>query len=102
MRTLVLLLLVIIPGAGLSGFSGYWLFRDWAALTASNQRYVQIANAANPNPTDLMIAAAAEERHRINCFAEGVGVLLGGVIWAIGIQGLCTLPPGTPRARPES
>lgn len=93
MRALTLLLLVILPGAGLSGFSGYWLFRDWAALTASNQRFVQIASVANPSQTDLMIAAAAEDRHRINCFAEGVGVLLGTVVWAIGIHGLCTLPP---------
>jgi hypothetical protein len=92
MRALALLLLVMLPGVGFSGFSGYWLFRDWAALTASNQRYVQIANAANPNQTDLMIAAAAEDRHRINCFAEGVGVLLGTVVWAIGVHGLCTLP----------
>jgi hypothetical protein len=41
---------------------------------------------------ELSIAGAAEERHRINCFAEGVGVLLGGAITAIGIHGICTQP----------
>jgi hypothetical protein len=91
MRTVALLLLVVFPGCCFTGVSTYWLFRDWAALTASNQRYVQVA-ATNPTQTDLMIAAAAENRHRINCFAEGVGVLLGSVVWAIGIHGLCTMP----------
>jgi len=41
---------------------------------------------------DLAIAEAAENRHRINCFAEGIGVLLGGVILSIGVHGICTLP----------
>ncbi|MFM7427792.1 MAG: hypothetical protein ACKO7W_22795 [Elainella sp.] len=95
MRVWVLILLVVLPGASFSSFSAYWLFRDWAALTASHQRFVQVA-AGNPTQTDLMIAAQAEDRHRLNCFAEGVGVLLGGVIWAIGIQGLCTMPRSTP------
>ncbi len=91
MRVWALVLLVIIPGGSFSGVSAYWLFRDWAALTASYQSLVQIA-AANPTQADLMLAVAAEQRHRTNCLAEGVGVLLGGVIWAIGIHGLCTLP----------
>lgn len=95
MRVWALVLLVVIPGGCFSGFSAYWLFRDWAALTASHQRFEQVA-AANPSPTELMIATAAEQRHRINCLAEGVGVLLGGVIWAIGIHGLCTLPSQLP------
>jgi hypothetical protein len=97
MRVWALLLLVVLPGAGFSGISAFWLFRDWTALTASNQNFVQVA-AANSTQTDLMIAAAAEQRHRLNCFAEGVGVLLGGVIWAIGIHGLCTLPSTSPRS----
>ncbi len=48
--------------------------------------------AKSPSSTirELSIAEAAENRHRINCFAESVGVLLGGVITAIGIHGICT------------
>ncbi|QYO62595.1 hypothetical protein [Leptolyngbya sp. 7M] len=91
MRAVALLVLVVFPGFGFTAVSTYWLWRDWAALTASHQRYMQVATA-NPTQTDLMIAAAAENRHRINCFAEGVGVLLGSVVWAIGIHGLCTMP----------
>jgi hypothetical protein len=42
--------------------------------------------------SELFVAQAAENRHRINCFAEGLGVLLGMGIAAIGIHGICTLP----------
>ncbi|MCU0550208.1 MAG: hypothetical protein MUC48_12735 [Leptolyngbya sp. Prado105] len=41
---------------------------------------------------ELSVAQSAEVRHRINCFAEGLGVLLEGVIVAIGVRGLCGLP----------
>jgi hypothetical protein len=40
---------------------------------------------------DVLIAETAQDIHRINCFAEGVGLLLGGVILSIGIQGMCNL-----------
>ncbi|HEY9697952.1 MAG TPA: hypothetical protein V6D10_11860 [Trichocoleus sp.] len=39
-----------------------------------------------------MIAGLAENRHRINCFAKGIGVLLSSAALAIGIHELCTLP----------
>ncbi|WP_316434971.1 hypothetical protein [Leptolyngbya sp. NK1-12] len=72
MRAVALLVLVVFPGFGFTAVSTYWLWRDWAALTASHQRYMQVATA-NPTQTDLMIAAAAETRHRINCFAGRSG-----------------------------
>lgn len=86
-----LLLLVVLPGAAFSGSSAYFLFPDWAMLTVSHQNYQKLAASPNSSLRDLAIAEAAENRHRINCFAEGVGALLGGVIFSIGIHGICTL-----------
>ena len=92
LRVLALLLFAVAPGAFFAAISAYTLFPDWAQLQVSNQRYIELANRPGVSATALMIAGAAEDRHRINCFAEGVGVLLGSTILAIGIHGLCTLP----------
>ncbi|MEG3959594.1 hypothetical protein [Microcoleus sp. herbarium2] len=43
------------------------------------------------------MARTAQEIYRINCFAEGVGLLLGGIIVSSGIHGVCMLPPETSR-----
>ncbi len=90
-RVLVLLTFTIAPGLGAVLISGFFLFPDWAALDKSHQNYAKLA-AANASLRDLTIAESAEMRHRLNCFAEGIGVLLGGVIVAIGIHGICTVP----------
>jgi len=92
MRSLVLLLLVVLPGITASSFSAYYLLPEWAALDASYKSYERVAKSPSSTMRDLFIAEAAENRHRINCFAEAVGVLLGGVIAAIGIHGMCALP----------
>lgn len=91
-RALVLLGLVVLPGAALTGISGYYLFPEWAILTKSYQNVQTLAQAPTASARDFSLAQAAENRHRLNCFAEGIGVLLGTVIVAIGIHGLCTLP----------
>jgi len=54
-------------------------------------RFKQFAQH-NAGLSALFIAEAWENIHRINCFAEGVGVLLGGILAAIGLHGLCLLP----------
>lgn len=91
-KQVILLLFVVLPGLGASAVSAYYLFPDWTALDNSHRNYQRIAQSPASRERDLSIAQAAENRHRINCFAEGMGVLLGGVIMAIGIHGLCTLP----------
>jgi hypothetical protein len=40
----------------------------------------------------LFIAQSLQQSFRMNCFADGVGVLLGALLTAIGLHGLCTLP----------
>ncbi len=91
MKSLVLLLTVVLPGITFASVSTYYLLPKWAVLNASFKYYDQVAKSpSSTSMRDVFIAQAAENRHRINCFAEGVGVLLGGGIVAIGIHGICT------------
>ncbi len=92
-RRIILLLFVVLPGCTASAASSYYLFPEWLALEAAYQSYQEASQSPSSTIRDLSIAQAAEQRHRINCFAEGVGVLLGGVISAIGIHGICTIDP---------
>lgn len=95
MRSLVLLLAVVLPGTAATSLSTYYLLPEWVVLDASYKYYEQVAKSPSSTMRDLFIADAAQNRHRINWFAEGVGVLLGGAITAIGIHGMCTLPKRT-------
>jgi hypothetical protein len=90
MRTLSLAIVVLL-GLAAALVSGYYLCLDWAALRAADARFEQLAQQ-NAGLSALFIAEARENVHRINCFAEGVGVLLGGILAAIGLHGLCLLP----------
>jgi hypothetical protein len=92
LRYLLLLVVVVLPGIATTGICVYYLFPEWAALDAAYQRYERVAKSPTRKIEDLAIAQAAENRHRINCFAEGVGALLGIAIMSIGIHGMCTLP----------
>ena len=82
-RQVILLLLVVLPGFAASAISAYYLLPEWVALEAAYQYYQKVAQSPSSTMRDLSIAQAGENRHRVNCFAEGVGVLLGGVIAAI-------------------
>jgi hypothetical protein len=58
----------------------------------NNMNFQKLSRSRSVTMPQLFIAQAAENRHRINCFAEGIGVLFGMEIAAIGIHGICTLP----------
>ncbi len=92
LRQIILFLFVVLPGLGTSALSGYYLLPEWAALDAAYQRYRQVIESPSSTQKDLLIAQTAQDIHRINCFAEGVGLLLGAVVFSIGIHGICTLP----------
>lgn len=87
----LLLLTTILPGLSAIVVSTFYLLPEWAALDRAYRNYEQLSRSG-AGVRDLSTAQSAEVRHRINCFAEGVGVLLGGVIVAIGVHGLCVLP----------
>jgi hypothetical protein len=95
-RSLTLLIWVVLPGLSAAGASAYYGLGDWAALTAAHHQYQQLAQDSSSSLKALAIAEAAENRHRLNCFAEGVGVLLGWAVVTIGIHGLCTLSRDRP------
>ncbi|MEQ8970784.1 MAG: hypothetical protein RIE73_10360 [Coleofasciculus sp. C1-SOL-03] len=92
-KSAILLVFVVLPGFAASALSAYYLVPEWVELERHHIYYQKLSQSPSSTMRDLSIAQAAENRHRINCFAEGVGVLLGGIIAAIGIHGLCTLPP---------
>ncbi|MEG4231149.1 hypothetical protein QUA40_03375 [Microcoleus sp. Pol11C3] len=99
-RILILLLLVVLPGFSASAVCAYYLVPEWAALTASNQNYRRVSASPSATEKEILRAKTAQEIHRINCLAECVGLLLGGIIVSIGIQGICILPQ-KPIARNE-
>jgi hypothetical protein len=94
MRQAVLLLFIVLPGVATVCVCGYFLFSDWAALSAAFTRFERVA-AGNGDLRSVFIAQSLQQTYRINCFADGLGVLLGAILAAIGVHGLCTLPPPT-------
>jgi hypothetical protein len=94
----LLLSLVTLLGLLAASVSGYYLLRDWSALNQSYARFEQLALRGS-DLRAVFIAEAQQNVFRINCFAEGVGVLLGGILAAIGLHGLCLLPRSRSTAR---
>ena len=84
------MLFTILPGLMVVAICAYYLIPEWVALEYSYQQYSQVAASSSSTLNELTIAKTAQEIHRINCFAEGVGLLLGGVIFSIGIHGIVT------------
>ncbi len=91
--------LVTTIGVISSWVSGYYVLQDWAALNMYYARFEQLS-MSNADMRSLFISEANQNAFRINCFADGVGVLLGAIVAAIGIHGLCLLQPR--RAMPSS
>jgi hypothetical protein len=97
MRVFVLTLISLV-GLTAALVSGYFLLHDWAALQAAFAQFEKLAGRpASLNA--LFVAEARQNLYRLNCFADGVGVLLGGILAAIGLHGLCLLPPRNPPTR---
>lgn len=83
-----LFLLVVFPGAAITAVCGFYVFQDWAALIHAYHAF-EIAAAGHGDLRSVFVAEAMQNVYRINCFADGVGALLGAVIMAIGIVGIC-------------
>ena len=90
MRCAALWIFVVLPGVAATSVSGYYVLQDWAALNRSFARWENLA-AHGGDTRALIIADTYQNAFRINCFADGVGVLLGAILTAIGIHGLCFL-----------
>jgi hypothetical protein len=90
MRAFVLFL-VVLAGLAAIAVSAYYLFQDWHALNVSYARFEELTMSA-ADQRSLFIADAHQSAFRLNSFADGVGVLLGAILAAIGLHGLCLLP----------
>jgi hypothetical protein len=89
-RQTALLVLVVLPGITVVMVCGYYALQDWAVLKASYSHYEKLA-MAGADLRALFVAEARQNVFRINLFAEGVWALLGAILAAIGIHGLCCL-----------
>ncbi len=88
LRSLLLLLLLVVPGVFCFFFCMYFALQDWAALQKAYVAFERTA-ARSTDMSTLFVAEAKQNIHRINLFADVVWALLGGVVAAIGIHGLC-------------
>ncbi|RYX82482.1 hypothetical protein EON83_19365 [bacterium] len=68
--------------------SAYYVFQDWHALNVFYARFERLAMSDAPMRS-LFIAATEQAAFRLNCFADGVGVLLGAILAALGWNSLC-------------
>ncbi|MGV3722304.1 MAG: hypothetical protein ACO1SX_15465 [Actinomycetota bacterium] len=91
MRRLALWMLVVAPGVAAILVCGFYLFSDWAALNVAFARFERVASEGG-DLRALFLAQSLDQVYRINCFADGVGVMLGAVLTAIGVHGLCVIP----------
>jgi hypothetical protein len=78
--------------------SGHYLFLNWAALITYYGQFEEAGNSG-ADMRMLFILEAKQNAFRINCFAEGVGVLLGAILTAIGIHGMLTIDAAVPAKR---
>ncbi len=90
-RRLPLWLLVLL-GASIVLVCGYYLLGDWAALNRAFMHF-EVTVRQGADLKTLFVADAYQNTLRLNCFADGVGVLLGAVLAAIGVHGLCSTAP---------
>lgn len=82
-----LVLFAILPGLAASLVSAHYVFIDWASLNRAWARWEKLAYSRGDAHL-LDIAATQQSAFRLNCFADGVGVLLGAILLAIGLAGL--------------
>ena len=87
-RQWLLFILLVVPGLACFVFCMYFALQDWAALQKAYAQFERVAGSSKEMST-LFVAEARQNIHRINLFADVVWALLGAVIAAIGIHGLC-------------
>ncbi len=90
MRVFTLFCFTIAPGLLGVAVSGYYCLQDWASLNRAFARWEQLVRFGGSERA-LLVAQNYENAFRINCFADGVSVLLSAILCGIGVLGLCLL-----------
>lgn len=85
--TIILFLLLVLPGSAVVVVSAYWGVNDFMALVEANQRFNELATKG-ASQRDLFIIAHRENTHRINVGFDGTWIVLGGILAGIGIHGM--------------
>lgn len=80
---LILGVLFFIGGLIACLASAYYVFQDWHALNTFYARFESLV-WSNASERSLFIASTEQAAFRLNCFADGVGVLLGAILAALG------------------
>jgi len=88
LRQWLLTVVLVLPGVFCFAFCLYYALQDWAQLQKSYAYFSYVAAHSN-SMNELFVAEAKQNIHRINVFADVVWALLGAIIAAIGIHGLC-------------
>jgi hypothetical protein len=89
-RRAVLFLFVVLPGLTAIVVCAEYLFSDWSALITAFARFERAA--ASGDARSLAVAQYLDSVYRINAFADGVGVMLGAILFGVGLHGLSLLP----------
>jgi hypothetical protein len=90
---------VVLLGLLVVLVNAYYLAQDWSALKSAFAHFEQLSTA-RADLRSLFIAEARQSVYRTNCFAEGIGLLLGAILAAIGLHGLCTSVTAKTEPRP--
>lgn len=85
-----LMLFAVIPGFMGALVSGYYVLQDWGALNRAYSRWEDLVRVGKSGHA-LLVAHDYQNMFRINCFADGVGVLLSAILCAVGLVGLSLL-----------
>ncbi len=88
----IALSVIVVAGLLAVGVCANYLRLDMAALNANWARFEKLAMSA-ADLRSLFLADARQNAFRINAFADGIGVLLGAILAAIGVHGLCQQRP---------
>lgn len=87
-RIPILFCALVAPGVFCFAFCMFYALQDWAALQRNYADFTRIAQSAAPL-REVFVAESMQNIHRINLFADVVWALLGAIVAAIGIHGLC-------------
>lgn len=88
LRQWLLFLLLVAPGVGGFLFCMHYALLDWAELQKAYAHFARVTSSSSEMSV-LFVAEAKQNIHRINLFADVVWALMGALIAAIGIHGLC-------------